>query len=149
MKGTLIAKFMGPIWSLPGADRTQVGHVWATLTLLSGYRCDVSMEMFHLTGVTQLPWEKLCRKSNFDLGILSRHLHGRRTLQSTSNRHRPDTRIYYFPVHSVSRSAPIPSPTRMEVGEEWSRQQSRYCLEEGYCLWVRRHGETHLEIKVV
>ena len=32
----LIARFMGPIWGLPRADRTQVGPVWATWTWLSG-----------------------------------------------------------------------------------------------------------------
>ena len=33
----LIARFMGPTWGLPGTDRTQVGPMWATWTLLSGY----------------------------------------------------------------------------------------------------------------
>ena len=33
---SLIAKFMGPTWESPGADRTQVGPMWATWTLLSG-----------------------------------------------------------------------------------------------------------------
>ena len=33
---TLIARFMGPTWGPPGADRTQVGPMWATWTLLSG-----------------------------------------------------------------------------------------------------------------
>ena len=28
-KYTLIARFMGPTWGLPGADRTQVGPMWA------------------------------------------------------------------------------------------------------------------------
>ena len=32
----LIARFMGPTWSIPRADRTQVGPRWATWTLLSG-----------------------------------------------------------------------------------------------------------------
>ena len=31
-----IARFMGPTWGLPGADRTQVGPMWATWALLSG-----------------------------------------------------------------------------------------------------------------
>ena len=35
-KSTLIARFMGPTWGLPGADRTQVGPMWASWTLLSG-----------------------------------------------------------------------------------------------------------------
>ena len=34
---TLIARFVGPTWGLPGADRTQVGPMWATWILLSGY----------------------------------------------------------------------------------------------------------------
>ena len=34
---TLIARFMGPTRGPPGADRTQVGPIWATWTLLSGY----------------------------------------------------------------------------------------------------------------
>ena len=33
---TLIARFMGPTWDPPGADRTQVGPMMATWTLLSG-----------------------------------------------------------------------------------------------------------------
>ena len=33
---TLIARFMGPTWSPPGADRTQVGPMSAPWTLLSG-----------------------------------------------------------------------------------------------------------------
>ena len=33
---TLIAKFMGPTWGSSGADRTQVGPMLATWTLLSG-----------------------------------------------------------------------------------------------------------------
>ena len=32
----LIARFMGPTWSSPGASRTQVGPMWATWKLLSG-----------------------------------------------------------------------------------------------------------------
>ena len=34
----LIAKFLGPTWGPPGADRTQVGPMLAPGTLLSGYR---------------------------------------------------------------------------------------------------------------
>ena len=34
---TLIARFMGPTWHTPGADRTQVGPMLAPWTLLSGY----------------------------------------------------------------------------------------------------------------
>ena len=33
---SLITKFLGPTWDPPGADRTQVGPMWATWTLLSG-----------------------------------------------------------------------------------------------------------------
>ena len=33
---TLTAKFMGPIWGQPGADRTQAGPMLAPWTLLSG-----------------------------------------------------------------------------------------------------------------
>ena len=33
---TLIASFMGPTWGPPGADRTQVGPMWAPWKLLSG-----------------------------------------------------------------------------------------------------------------
>ena len=33
---SLIARLMGPTWGPSGADRTQVGHMWATWTLLSG-----------------------------------------------------------------------------------------------------------------
>ena len=33
---TQIARFMGPTWGPSGADRTQVGPMWATWTLLSG-----------------------------------------------------------------------------------------------------------------
>ena len=32
----LIARFMGPTWGPPGADRTHVGPMWATWALLSG-----------------------------------------------------------------------------------------------------------------
>ena len=35
-KSYLIARFMEPTWGPPGADRTQVGPMWATGTLLSG-----------------------------------------------------------------------------------------------------------------
>ena len=35
---TLIARFMGPTWGPSGADRTQVGPMWALWTLLSGKR---------------------------------------------------------------------------------------------------------------
>ena len=34
---SLIAKFMGPTWGPAGADRTQVGPMLATWTLLSVY----------------------------------------------------------------------------------------------------------------
>ena len=33
---SLIARFVGPTWVPPGADRTQVGHMLAPWTLLSG-----------------------------------------------------------------------------------------------------------------
>ena len=33
---TLIVRIMGPTWGPPGADRTHVGPMWATWTLLSG-----------------------------------------------------------------------------------------------------------------
>ena len=33
---TVIARFMGPTWGPSGADRTQVGPMWAPWTLLSG-----------------------------------------------------------------------------------------------------------------
>ena len=32
-----VARFMGPTWGPPGADTTQVGPMWATWTLLSGF----------------------------------------------------------------------------------------------------------------
>ena len=34
---TQMARFMGPTWDPPGADRTQVGPMLAPWTLLSGY----------------------------------------------------------------------------------------------------------------
>ena len=34
---SLIARIMGPTWGSSGADRTQVGHMLAPWTLLSGY----------------------------------------------------------------------------------------------------------------
>ena len=37
----LIAKFMGPTWGLYGADRTQVGPMLASWTLLSGWFSDI------------------------------------------------------------------------------------------------------------
>ena len=37
----LIARFMGPTRDPPGADRTQVGPMWATWKLLSGLMCFV------------------------------------------------------------------------------------------------------------
>ena len=37
---TLIARFMGPTWGPPGADRTQVGPMLTPWTLLSGYHSD-------------------------------------------------------------------------------------------------------------
>ena len=40
---TLIARFMGPTWGLPGADRTQVGPMWATWTLLSGLYASINL----------------------------------------------------------------------------------------------------------
>ena len=36
-KPSLITRFMGPTWGPSGADRTQVGHMLAPLTLLSGF----------------------------------------------------------------------------------------------------------------
>ena len=33
---TLVARFMGPTWGPPRSDKTQVGPMWATWTLLSG-----------------------------------------------------------------------------------------------------------------
>ena len=42
---TLIAKFVGPTWGLPGADRTQVGPMLATWTLLSGYTYQVTLDI--------------------------------------------------------------------------------------------------------
>ena len=33
---TLIARFMGPTWDPPGANRTQLGPMWETWKLLSG-----------------------------------------------------------------------------------------------------------------
>ena len=46
---SLIARFMGPTWGPPGADRTQVGPTWATWTLLSGYMLrDLSITYLHL-----------------------------------------------------------------------------------------------------
>ena len=39
-----MARFMGPTWGPPGADRTQVGPMWATWTLLSGNLIDSSAD---------------------------------------------------------------------------------------------------------
>ena len=54
----LIGRFMGPTWGLPGTDRTQVGPMWATWTLLSGYYTPVVQ---HQTSCSRLrgvgwPW---------------------------------------------------------------------------------------------
>ena len=49
---TLIARFMGPTWGLSGADRTQVGPMLATWTLLSG--------LFHYSDVTWASWPLKC-----------------------------------------------------------------------------------------
>ena len=43
---TLIARFMGPTWGPPGADRTQVGPMWAMWTLLSGNRPATAVSLF-------------------------------------------------------------------------------------------------------
>ena len=39
-RASQIARFMGPIWGPSGADRTQVGPMWALWTLLSGVAID-------------------------------------------------------------------------------------------------------------
>ena len=45
----LIALFMRPTWDPPGADRTQVGPMWATWTLLSGLEVEaVAVILFDL-----------------------------------------------------------------------------------------------------
>ena len=65
---TLIARFMGPTWGPPGADRTQLGPMWATWTLLSGeawkYKtrrclslnacCHICRGVFEINNVVQL-----------------------------------------------------------------------------------------------
>ena len=42
IKTSLIERFMGPTWGSSGADRTQVGHMLAPWTLLSGIQ-DISI----------------------------------------------------------------------------------------------------------
>ena len=56
IKRSLIARFMGPTWGLPGAAGTQVGPVLATWTLLSGVR-------YHQMLWTELsqPWRRVVR----------------------------------------------------------------------------------------
>ena len=44
---TLIARFIGPTWGSSGADRTRVGHMWATWTLLSGYWCSLDRNILY------------------------------------------------------------------------------------------------------
>ena len=46
---TQIARFIGPTWGLSGADRTQVGPIWAPWTLLSGNISFVNATVCHLT----------------------------------------------------------------------------------------------------
>ena len=69
LTNTPIARFMGPTWGPPGADRTQVGPMWATWTLLSGqlFRVNLEQSQMHsmvcccsiiLTTLTHISLEK-------------------------------------------------------------------------------------------
>ena len=49
---SLIARFMGPTWGPPGADRTQVGPRWATWTLLSGMSYSWALWLEHWTSIS-------------------------------------------------------------------------------------------------
>ena len=44
-RSSLIAKFMGPAWGPPGADRTQLGPMLVTWNLLSGFMCIVYLSL--------------------------------------------------------------------------------------------------------
>ena len=57
-KTSLIARFMGPTWGPTGADRTQVGHMLAPWTLLSGTRHGIGLIFcFHTrSSDMQKPW---------------------------------------------------------------------------------------------
>ena len=70
LTNTPIARFMGPTWGPPGADRTQVGPMWATWTLLSGqlFRVNLGQYQMHsmvcccsiiLTTLTHFSLEKM------------------------------------------------------------------------------------------
>ena len=43
---SLIARFMGPTWGLPGADRTQVDPLLAPWTLLSGLLINLRVKLY-------------------------------------------------------------------------------------------------------
>ena len=63
---SLIARFMGPTWGPSGVDRTQVGPMLATWTLLSGLAL-IQVMASHWTGDKQLPdrvliWSKTLHK---------------------------------------------------------------------------------------
>ena len=45
-KRTLITRFLGPTWGPSGADRTQVNPMMVPRTLLSGYGCSGTIEVF-------------------------------------------------------------------------------------------------------
>ena len=47
----LIARFMGPTWDQPGADRTLVGPMLAAWTLLSGWTCAMMPRLWQGNGL--------------------------------------------------------------------------------------------------
>ena len=64
---SLIARIMGPMWGLSGADRTQVGPMLAPWTLLSGMLCnpwDIALTFINYSSIWTrrvLQIEGLCR----------------------------------------------------------------------------------------
>ena len=62
--GTLIARFMGPTWGPPGADRPQVGLMWATWTLLSG------QQVVTWTKVDYIRWRYMASLGHNELTVL-------------------------------------------------------------------------------
>ena len=61
LKTALIARVMGPTWGPPGDDRTQLGPMWATWTLLSG--------ILFIIQVWCQNWRHCC--CEFDITILN------------------------------------------------------------------------------
>ena len=144
---TPIAKFMGPTWGPPGADRTQVGPVLALWTLLSGNICNGQMLHHWSTCMRIDMWFHPTIQTTYNyLSMLKFKLNHLKRRDNCWVKYRD--KVYYFFTYEIWMSNATLLINRKSFGTRLI-MKNKALFSERKCLYIEKVQNNSWKISIV